>query len=375
MVVQSRISLPARSTPVARTTPTVPEKIQERIGEWRERNGVPGVSVSIRRAGTEVLSTADGHAELKTSRSLRLEDAMWAGSVTKTLTSALVLKLAEAGKLSLSDRVDRWYPELPHARDISIRMLLKQQSGIPDYDESDRFSKALYPPHPGLFEPWDEVTMVKELSNPDRTRLPDKHFRYSNSNYWMLGRIAEKTTGQPLADLMRNELFTPTGVTGARFDTGRGSSPVTAHEYTQDGSGGFLDQHAIYGENSMIRSVLGGAGGAVASASDLARVGESLLWKRGSGLSAPTRDALIGSATAYASGYGFGIYEQPLKVGDRSERAVGHNGAVFGASSFLLHLPSTDETVAITANGHPTADGLERLAGDLLVALRSGGSP
>lgn len=351
------------------TLPARPE-IAERIQEWRERNGIPGVSVAVRRAGAEVFTGADGRADLETGRPLRVDDTMWAGSVTKSLTAALVLKLAEAGKLSLSDRIDRWYPQLPHARDVSVRMLLKQQSGIPDYDELDRFSQALHPPHPGLFTPWDEATMVTEISDPGRTALPDKHFRYSNSNYWVLGRVAEKATGRSLAELMQEHLFSPAEATSAQLDTGRGPSPVTVHEYTFDRSGGLVDQHAIYGEHSMIRSVLGGAGGAVASAPDLARVGESLLWRGGGGLSAPARDALIGSATRYASGYGFGIYQSPIKVGSRAEQAVGHNGAVFGASSLLLHLPGTDETIAITANGHPTADGLEGLAGDLLDALR-----
>lgn len=332
---------------------------------------MPGVSVAVRRAGAEVLTGAAGLADLRSGRALQASDRMWAGSVTKTMTSALVLKLVDAGKLSLSDRIDRWYPQLPHAREISIRMLLKQQSGIPDYDESDRFSRALSPPHPGLFEPWDEPTMVAEVSDPERTRLPDRHFRYSNSNYWLLGRIAEQVAGRPLAELMQRELFAPAAATSARLDTGAGPTPVDVHEYTPDEQGGFDDQHAIYGDDSMIRSVLAGAGAAVASAPDLARIGESLLWERGRALPAAARDALVGSAAAYASGYGFGIYAQPIQVGDRTERAVGHNGGLFGAESLLLHLPESDETVAITVNGHPTADGLEGLAGDLVGALRA----
>src|SRR5215475_15341 len=61
------------------------------------------------------------------------EPAFLAYSVTKTFTSALVLKLCDDGRLSLDDRLARWYAEIDRASNISLRHLLKHTAGIPDY--------------------------------------------------------------------------------------------------------------------------------------------------------------------------------------------------------------------------------------------------
>ena len=101
----------------------------------------PGCQLSISRNGKLIYSRAWGLADLERHVPYTTETITEAGSITKQFTAAAILQLKERGELQLDDRLSRFVPTFPHAREITIRQLLNQTSGLPDYTQSAGFIK------------------------------------------------------------------------------------------------------------------------------------------------------------------------------------------------------------------------------------------
>lgn len=127
-------------------------------------------------------------------------------SVTKTFTSTLVFKLIEQGKLSLDDRLSKFYPAFPEGASISIRHLLTHTSGIYDYVRGNDMKDVT------------ESSFIRFLSSKQLGFPPGKGWDYSNSNYWLLGFIIAKTTGLAYEDAVRKFIFEPCGMNNSGFD-------------------------------------------------------------------------------------------------------------------------------------------------------------
>jgi Beta-lactamase len=124
------------------------------------------------------------------------------GSVTKSATAALVLRLAELKKLSLSDRLSIYGFHLPGDDTVSLEQLLTHTSGYPEY-----FWGADPAVTPSENMVWDLVRKAVTTSAP--TPAP---FKYSNTNYFILGVICEQVTGKKLDELYQQYLFSPLGL-------------------------------------------------------------------------------------------------------------------------------------------------------------------
>jgi D-alanyl-D-alanine carboxypeptidase len=119
----------------------------------------------------------------------RDEPAFLAYSITKTFTAALLLLLGEEGRLSLNDRLVRWFPSIAGADQISLRQLLNHTAGIPDYGGLRSYHDELRasPSTPWSFERFAVETFHKGLRFE-----PGTAWAYSNPGYMLLKRIAEE---------------------------------------------------------------------------------------------------------------------------------------------------------------------------------------
>lgn len=139
MNLVSLVSLATPRVPAAPPTPTTSRTAMKREAErvvkaWREDHGVPGIAISIRDSGNAILDIASGVANLRSGRKLSTSDRFFAASTTKMGTAALVLKLAEQGRLDLDSKLAQWFPEIPNAKNVTIRSLLKHKAGVPSAD-------------------------------------------------------------------------------------------------------------------------------------------------------------------------------------------------------------------------------------------------
>src|SRR3954447_14733238 len=119
------------------------------------------------------------------------------GSNTKTMMATLVLQLVAAGKLALTDPVEKWLPgQVPNGAAITLKMLLQHTSGLFDYTNDDRLLPSVLGKDPHRWT--SEELLAIGVSNPPKFP-PGTKWEYSNTNYAAIGAVLEHVTGHTLA--------------------------------------------------------------------------------------------------------------------------------------------------------------------------------
>ncbi|MFL6244608.1 MAG: serine hydrolase domain-containing protein [Thermoanaerobaculia bacterium] len=163
----------------------------------------------IAKNGVVELDKSYGLANIQWKQPNVSQSPFLAGSLTKVLTSMLVLKLAQDGKLDLNRTVSCY---LPYYRQdtghlIKISQLLDHSSGLPNYTELPDF------PHLISRIKLPTREFVLRYCQPDLQSLPGKQFFYSNTGYFLLGAITEAVTGQRYEDSLKTMVLAPLGMT------------------------------------------------------------------------------------------------------------------------------------------------------------------
>ncbi|MCO6149310.1 serine hydrolase [Flavobacterium sp. NRK1] len=172
---------------------------------WR-RNDLSG-GFLVAKNGKILFERYGGFANRSEKREINSETPIHLASVSKVLTAAVVLKLADRKKLDLDQKVNSLLPEFPY-EDITVRMLLNHRSGLPNYAYfcDDRTV-------------WDHSMItnqdILDLLAKHKFDLyfqSDKKFGYCNTNYAMLALIIEKVTHMNYRIAMKKILFDPLGM-------------------------------------------------------------------------------------------------------------------------------------------------------------------
>ncbi|HWY47511.1 MAG TPA: serine hydrolase domain-containing protein, partial [Bryobacteraceae bacterium] len=107
------------------------------IAEALKKTGAPSVSVVIIQDGNVAFSKAFGKADLASNRSAEPSTRYAVGSISKQFTVAAILLLQEEGRLSLDDKVGKFFPDLTQANQVTIRQLLSHTAGYEDFAPQD----------------------------------------------------------------------------------------------------------------------------------------------------------------------------------------------------------------------------------------------
>lgn len=336
------------------------ERLQAVIEDAR-RNGVPGVSAAV-ETPDGLWTGVSGKANLRTGRPVTRDTAFEAGSVTKTFVAAMVMRLVEDGRLTLSAKLARWLPDFPYARQITVRHLLSHTSGVRDLFD-DPANQRYLETHKGHRFTFREI--VRRIGGP-RAR-PGGSYRYSNANYILLGRIVERVTGRDIAQVIRSELIDPYGLTDTWFQgeepAPAGMSGLRAMGYARRGGG-----WDAYGNGTGLRpwtsmaTFIWAAGAIMSTPTDLARWARLLYGGR----------VLSASSLRQMTDFGprdYGLGARGSIKGDRE--AWGHGGSLDGFQTGMWYLPSIDASVVVMWNRwpHDTARVTDRLAERLVDRL------
>lgn len=179
------------------------------ITEQMEQMQVPGLVAIVETPGGDVYEVALGVADVETEEPMEVSDHFRIGSITKTLTATVILQLVDEGKLALDDPLAPFFPGFD-TNGATIRQALNMTSGIPSYT-GDAFMQMQAADTARAWTP-DEV-MALVAGRPPTFAAGDG-WEYSNTNYTMLGLIAEQAGGAPLGELMDDRIFTPLGMSG-----------------------------------------------------------------------------------------------------------------------------------------------------------------
>ncbi|MEN7538693.1 serine hydrolase domain-containing protein [Aurantiacibacter flavus] len=309
-----------------------------------------GLSVAVARGDRIVLDRGYGIADLEWNAPVDASTTFRIGSNTKQFTAAAILKLAEQGKLGLDDPLSQYVPEFDTGgRVVTVRQMLNHTSGIPEYTIQPDF-------FPNLSRlDLTDAELLELVSGKPFDFEPGAEWRYSNTNYYLLGMIVAKASGRPYAAFLQEEFFTPLGLAHTRYGSESEIIPRRAQGYSFDPNTGSLSNDAAISMN-----VPGGGGGLVSSAGDLVRWQIALT--NGRAISTASFEQMIGSPVETDQGdtsYGFG-----LQIGHRDgQRVIKHSGGINGFHSDLIWLPDTALRVAVISNSEamPSAVVEERI--------------
>ena len=336
------------------TGPSLRAELQNLVDDAVE-SGLPGVSLHVQDRG-ESISVVAGVANRDTEEPVTPSSLFHAGSIGKTFVATMLLRLVDMGYLQLDDPIDLWLDPsmssmIADSDSITVRMLLAHTSGIQDYFSNPEYVIA-FAESPGRI--WTPTENLGYIDSTQKNFEPGAEFSYSNTNYLLLGVIAERISGLPLGMALRQWVFEPAGLEntyGAYENLGQ---PEIAH--------GYLPVSLL--ENSGLSIEL------PADGSDL----DTFDWLKAEGLGdAPIQSTsgdlnsfirtLIDSDTlisgelktlmqtesfAGSSEHGFGLYI--LHNGFDDSLRFMHGGKAYGLISSMSYTPSEDSSFAMIAN-------------------------
>jgi len=306
------------------------DPLDDAITREMARRHVPGVAVAVIKDGRIVREKGYGLANVEHGVPVTMQTVFQSGSVGKTFTAALVLLLAQDGKLRLDDPVSRHLDGTPPAwAGITIRHLLTHTAGLGD--------------------PYQKIDLRKDYSDDELIALeatlpllsaPGERFDYSNLGYHLLGFICTKVGGKFWGDQVRERIFAPLGM-GARVVSESDIVPHRAAGY-EWANGKPKNQDWV--SPSLNRTA---DGALYLTARDLALWDQALDGDRILGKDLRTASFTPPRlADGSTSPYGFGWY-----VGARNgHRTVLHGGAWQGFKTVINRYVDDRLTVIVLAN-------------------------
>lgn len=287
-------------------------------------------SVLVARKGTILLSQGYGWKDREARAANDAGTVYQIASVTKTFTASLVLKLVQLKKLSLQDKLSRFYPGYPKGDSITIEHLLTHTSGIYDY-ASEGDDRGI-----NVDQPRDINKTMEYFSNKPFRFSPGTGWGYSNSGYFLLGCIIQQVTGLSYEQAMRRFVFEPTAMHQSGFDFIHLANKNKACGYYADSTGQFTQ-----------KAVLADSTGPFAAGAIYATVEDLYKWHSGLQSHQVLADSLQQQAyKPFRNRYGYGWIIDSFA----GRKIVSHSGGIFGFRSDFLRIPADDVCVILLSN-------------------------
>lgn len=300
----------------------------------------PGVIALVIKDGKTLIRKGYGIANIKSKTSLTPETISRIGSVTKQFTSTAILKLAEEGKLSLTDPITKFLPDYPtQGKTVTVWNLLNHTSGIKSYtsiaSNMTTENKAKNVSH---------AELLASFENEPFDFDPGDQWLYNNSGYYLLGMIIEKVSGMSWDQYLTKNFFAPLKM----------KSTVTDDTKLKAGEAiGYAKSGDEYKVADFVHPSIPFAAGSIASTVDD-------LWKWNQAIfnyKIVSKESLEKAFTptklndGSLQSYGFGW--QIARVGN--QKAIAHGGGIDGYLTFVLYIPESKVFVAMLSNNSNNA--------------------
>lgn len=280
-------------------------------------------TVLVARGDEILLDKAYGFANLEWNLPHTTETRFRIGSMTKQFTAAAILLLEEQGMLKTSDLLSAHMPDTPEAwKDITLHHLLSHQAGLSDFAARPDFGELM------LLPTTAEKTIALFRDLP-LDFAPGSAFRYSNSNYVVLGHLIERLSGATYADFLQQHIFGPLGMANSGYDSNTALISKRAAGYAPAPAG---LRNAYYVDTNLAH----GGGALYSTTGDLLRWSQALF--EGELLST---ESLAKMTTPNLEGYGYGLTIMTTDKGTQ----IWHNGSINGFSSMMVYYP--DESLLL----------------------------
>jgi CubicO group peptidase (beta-lactamase class C family) len=364
--------LPARATGQASTPRAVRgiEVADSLLSAEFAKDSLGSVTVGVVAGPRLAWTRSVGLADMKTRRPADRNTVYRIGSVTKPFTAVMLMQLAAAGRVQLSDPVERHLPEVRQiggrpagAGPITFLQLATMTAGLardPD-DAAGRFST-------GPVSAWEQ-SLLAALPHTRYASVPGTEYAYSNVGYGILGAALARAAGQSYVEWQRARVLRPLGMERTRFELDPTIASDLAVGY-QVGDDGAIDDTTAAREARIGRGFRVPTGAIFTTVDDLARfVSFELGQGPDSVLARSVLDDAFGGMVAtdafLETGYGLGF-----KALQRDGYPIlGHDGSVPGYRAAMYYDRNAQLGVVVLRNVFGGKQDPDRLAVDILASL------
>jgi CubicO group peptidase (beta-lactamase class C family) len=253
------------------------------------------------------------------------------GSITKPFTAMAVLLLEKEGKLSLNERLHKYFPRFPRSKSVTIRDLLNHTSGIRDYH---------------YFDDWKEDSKkdvspyytIKKVSKDPYDFSPGRQFRYSNTGYIFLGLIIQRVSRMSFESYIQKAILDPLDLKNTGVITNSKTVEGLANGYTTSPVEKVPAEFINYNQPFT-------SGNMYSTAEDLYKFTKAVFDHK---LLSPEKTQEMLSKNSGSYGCGWAIRDID------GVKAYGHNGGMNGFVGSITYLPETDYFICFLTNDDNT---------------------
>ncbi|HKQ97729.1 MAG TPA: serine hydrolase domain-containing protein [Candidatus Polarisedimenticolia bacterium] len=336
-----------------------PAAVAKSLGEFVDRLAKADQfsgTVLLAKDGKVLLTRAVGVANRDFDAPVRIDTRFNLGSMNKMFTGVSIMKLVEAGRLSLDDPISKyldatWIPKVDKTK-VKVVHLLTHTSGLGSYfnDVYDRSSRLLF----RRVDDYKPLVVDETLAFEPGTR-----WAYSNTGMLLAGAVIEKASGMDYFDYVRKNVYGPAGMTGSDcYELDRVNPNLAVGYERQPGPNGPVLRNNIF--DHVLRG--GPAGGGYSTVEDLNRFAEANRARRLLG-DAATKALWTPRPEIASPEYGLGFFVDTTPLGPR----VGHSGGFTGLSAQLDVFLDAGWNIAVMSNlGQAAATVAEKANGLIL---------
>jgi CubicO group peptidase (beta-lactamase class C family) len=339
----------------------------EQLATDVEDDGVGGMVAGVVVDGDLVWARAYGWADRERGIPMSTSSVLRTGSISKSITAVLMMRLVDRGVIGLDEPVRRYLPAVddfadrpPAADPITFRHLASHTAGL---IREPRWPGAVV----GPIESW-EKRVLESIPLTAYDTVPGARYRYSNIGFGTLGLALSRAAGKPFIELVREEIFEPLGMTGTAFVVvGAELEPRLATGYVR-GNDGTIDAERPAREHAG-RGYKVPNGGVYSTVADLGRFLGAMSGVPGLRILSEEsrREALtVQTPEDPEAGYGLGF---AVRIDEDGNRIVGHGGSVAGYNAYMAVDPDARIGVVLLRNYNADAADLVQATQRLIAEL------
>ncbi len=331
------------------SSPTIHPKsaIYQSVIDKYTKAGLPGIAILVRDKNGLWIG-ASGKADIEQNIPMKPCVISKGASTTKTFIGTLTLLLAEEGKLSLDDKIEKWLPQkviedVKNAKSSTVRMLLNHTSGIADIIDDQGFYLAVLnnPSHN-----WTSEELIKYVFDDEPIFPAGTDVEYSNTNYLLLAMILDKVTGKNHSIALREKILNPLKLSNSYYFW---HDPVPAN--TAQGYFDFYNNGTILNLTNYNTGSGNGYGGLYTTVYDLQIFIEALV-KDKKVLKQQSLDQMLTFTKedeSYSRANGLGIFKDFLERAP-NQFGYGHRGRDLGYTADMYWFPNQNITMTYLIN-------------------------
>ena len=316
------------------------DEITSLLEKARQSHHVAGLACLVLQDGQPTTQFFSGRANLEWPSPVNAETVFEIGSVSKQFAAASILLLAQDGKISVDDRIGKFFTNVPAAwTNLTVRHLLTHTSGLKNYDGLDGFE---------LRQHLTPAQFIARLAVQPVNFAPGEKWAYCNSGYNLLGYIVENVSGKTYWDFLQQRIFTPLGMTNT---TRRDPWLVIPHR-----AAGYEFKNGTQQARDYDLTDLFAAGAMVSTVNELAKwdaamAGTNLLSAQSKQLwwtpaKLNSQQDVSSPRHGESGSYGFGWFLGSVN----GHRNLGHSGITSGFSAANELFPDDRLTIIILSN-------------------------